>query len=475
APVGSSTALMITNTPVLLEVLQDQNGTTVAINVNTVDGLLEISDPAMNLELAGEIKTWLNPENPNSMEKPVQNVTVTLSGGASNTAVTGVPGTYSFQAPMGVNTVTACSKSTPGNAGVTSGDLLRIVNHIFGDLMPAPYQWVAADVNNSKTITLADYLIIQRLVLGTDQNLLNSPDWKFIPKSYVFPSNSTQMFGPLTNPFPQTINHNPVDMDFLDDDFVAVRMGDVNGNTPVNMTDDANDRYGDNETLYFQLEDRAFQQGEIIRVPFRAADFRARQAYQFTLAFDPAVLELDGIIPGALPELGDENFGMTHLQAGYLTTSWVSRLPVTVPDDEVLFTLQFRTLRGSEALSNILQAGSQVTRAESYTREGATMKVDLRYKLPENGQEIATFALYQNLPNPFRSSTTISFRLPESGRATLRVFTASGQLVKLITGSFADGYNEITLRKDDLGAPGVYWYELETAKQSDRKKMILID
>jgi hypothetical protein len=475
APVGSSTAMMITSTPVLLDVLQDQNGTTVAINVNTVDGLLEISDPAMNLELAGEIKTWLNPENPNSMEKPVENVTVTLSGGASNTAVTGVPGTYSFQAPMGVNTVTACSKSTSGNAGVTSGDLLRIVNHIFGDLMPAPYQWVAADVNNSKTITLADYLIIQRLVLGTDQNLMNSPDWKFIPKSYVFPSNSTQMFGPLTNPYPQTIDHNPVDMDFLDDDFVAVRMGDVNGNVPVNVTDDANDRYGDNETLYFQLEDRAFQQGEIIRVPFRAADFRARQAYQFTLAFDPAMLELDGILPGALPELGDENFGMTHLREGYLTTSWVSRLPVTIPDDEVLFTLQFRALRGSEALSNVLQAGSQITRAESYTREGATMKVDLRYKLPENGQEVATFALYQNMPNPFRSSTTISFRLPESGRATLRVFTASGQLVKLITGSFADGYNEITLRKDDLGAPGVYWYELETAKQSDRKKMILID
>jgi hypothetical protein len=186
-------------------------------------------------------------------------------------------------------------------------------------------------------------------------------------------------------------------------------------------------------------------------------------------------LELDGIVPGALPELGDENFGLAYLREGYLTTSWVSRLPVTIPDDETLFTLQFRALRGSEALSNSLQAGSQITRAESYTREGATMKVDLRYKLPENGQEVSTFALYQNMPNPFRSSTTISFRLPESGRATLRIFNTSGQLLKLVTGSFADGYNEIVLRRDELGAPGVYWYELETAKQSDRKKMILID
>jgi hypothetical protein len=79
------------------------------------------------------------------------------------------------------------------------------------------------------------------------------------------------------------------------------------------------------------------------------------------------------------------------------------------------------------------------------------------------------------MPNPFRNATTIAFRLPESGRATLRVFNTSGQLVKLITGNFEKGYNEVMLRKDDFAAPGVYWYELETAQQSDRKKMILID
>ncbi len=475
APIGSMSPVVVTDTPVIIEFLQDQNGNTITLMVTTEDGSVKITDVVSNLEVAGDIKTWLNPENPNSMEKPVQNVTVTLSGGAANTTITGVPGTYSFQVPMGVNTSTACSKSTPGNAGVTAGDLLRIVNHIFGDTLSSPYQWVAADVNNSKTVTLADYLIIQRLVLGTDQNLLNSPDWKFIPKSYVFPSNNTPAFGPLTNPFPQMIDHNPVNQNFLDDDFVAVRMGDVNGNAPVNFSDDADDRYGDSETLYFEVDDRAVEHGEVLRVPFRAGDFRNRQAYQLTLAFDPDVLELDGIVPGALPELGDDNFGLARLHEGYLTTAWVSSVPVTVADDEILFTLQFRALRGHDALSKVLQAGSQITRAESYTRDGATMKVDLRYIQPSNGQEAATFALYQNMPNPFRNTTTIAFRLPESGRATLRVFNSSGQLAKLITGNFDKGYNEVTLHKDDFGASGVYWYELETAKQSDRKKMILID
>ncbi|MCB0530361.1 MAG: T9SS type A sorting domain-containing protein, partial [Saprospiraceae bacterium] len=64
---------------------------------------------------------------------------------------------------------------------------------------------------------------------------------------------------------------------------------------------------------------------------------------------------------------------------------------------------------------------------------------------------------------------------PESGRAALRVFNASGQLVKTVVGNFEKGYNEVTFRRDEFGTPGVYYYELETPMHSDRKKMILID
>ena len=89
--------------------------------------------------------------------------------------------------------------------------------------------------------------------------------------------------------------------------------------------------------------------------------------------------------------------------------------------------------------------------------------------------ESKTFALYQNQPNPFTSETSISFRLPESGRATLRVFSAEGRLVKTVIGEFAEGNNVITFRKGDFGSTGVFYYELETPKHSDRKKMILMD
>jgi hypothetical protein len=473
APVGSMSDVNILDAPVIIDFLQDQGGQPVSTMVDIMNGKVTIDNVSNDLVLAGDIQTWANPEVMGSVEKPVANVDVALTGGLSANFLTDVTGMYDFMVAGGVNTVTSASKDTPGNAGITAGDLLRIVNHIFGDTLTSPYQWVAADVNNSLTISLADYLLIQRVVLGTDLHLQTAPDWKFIPKSYVFPSNDTPMFGPLTNPIPETIEHTPVTMSFLDDDFVAVRMGDVNGNTPVSANDDSNDRTGDRETLYFNLMDMPVQAGQTISVPFMASEFKGRQSYQMTLVFDPEVLELSQIEIGALPKLEESNFGTAHLENGYLTTVWVSLDPVSMKDGEVLFTLHFRATGSSNALSSVLKAGSQITKAEAYTLDGETMDVDLRYEQGTLGSDV--FALYQNTPNPFYNQTTISFRLPEAGRATLRVFNTAGQLVKLHTATYDKGYNQIQLQKGDFGAPGVYWYELETATNSDRKKMILID
>ena len=158
-----------------------------------------------------------------------------------------------------------------------------------------------------------------------------------------------------------------------------------------------------------------------------------------------------------------------------LTTLWVSAEPLTVAENEVLFTLKFKVLRSGSALSEVLRPGSEITRTEAYDRDGNTMKLDFEFIQPQTGSEAASFALYQNQPNPFNQTTTIGFRLPEAGRAAFRVFSASGQLVKTVVGNFEKGYNELNFRREEFGAPGVYYYEIETPTHGDRKKMILID
>jgi hypothetical protein len=84
------------------------------------------------------------------------------------------------------------------------------------------------------------------------------------------------------------------------------------------------------------------------------------------------------------------------------------------------------------------------------------------------------FALDQNYPNPFNPSTKMSFSLGKPGYTTLTVYNILGQKVATpIAGVLAAGYHE--LNYDGSGLPsGVYFYRLDSGKNSDVKKMMLL-
>jgi len=471
APVGSSSPLNFVNSPTTISFQQDSSSFPVSINATLVPGLVKIDSAALpNLTVGGAIKTWWGGGI------PVPGVNVALSGSMSATQTTPLAGTYSFNVPSGANTTVTPTKSVTSNfsAGINVGDLLAIQNHAASVLLLTnPYQWVAGDINNNGSVDIVDYLLVQQLILGTVQHYSNgAPDWKFIPATYTFPSPN-----PLIPPFPQSISHTALATSMPNDDFVAVRMGDVTGNAPVNnLQGPVIDRQG--EVFYFRLEERALRAGEVVSVPFRARDFTERQAYQLTLAYDPVALQLTDIQPGALPGLSLNHFGTTYTQEGYLTHLWVGQKPVTLPDNEVLFTLVFRVREDRAALSNVLRPSSHITAAGALDEAGRFIPIAFDFAQTSSAGSEApqeTFALYQNRPNPFREQTVIHFRLPQAGEAELNIFSIEGRLVKTLRGQYAAGHNAVWLLRSDIGAPGVYWYELRTKGYQDRKKMMLLD
>ncbi len=470
APVGSTSPVTIDGTPTALSFQRDSLGNIVPTMANLVSGMVMIDSLAANdIEIAGLIKTW------SGAGTPVPGVNVALTGTVGSNVVTGVPGTYSFLVPPASNTTVTPAKTVTSNfsQGINVGDLLAIQNHAAAvNLFPNPYQYVAGDVNGNNMIDLVDYLLVQQLILGTVQHYSNgAPDWKFIPSAYIFPTPN-----PLSAPYPLSISHTPANISFLNDDFTAVRIGDVTGNAPVNnIVNDAQDRSGD--VFRFRLDEQSVRAGDVISVPFKASDFTDRQAYQMTISFDPNALELTDVQPGVLPNFGMGNFGMANVADGHLSNLWVSSNPLSLTDGEVLFSLSFRVLENSAALSNVLRPTSTVTAAEALDAAGNSIPVEFDFAqvLSDVNADQTAFALYQNQPNPFREQTIINFRLPQADRAVLRVFSMDGRLVKTVVGNFAQGFNTIALQKSELGAPGVYWYKLDTTMHSDRKKMILID
>ena len=84
---------------------------------------------------------------------------------------------------------------------------------------------------------------------------------------------------------------------------------------------------------------------------------------------------------------------------------------------------------------------------------------------------VQEFALYQNHPNPFNPSTTISFSLPVESNISIKLFNILGQQVATIANSdFQAGSHKIEFNGQDLSS-GTYIYTLE-AKGVDGKNFI---
>ncbi|MFC1561173.1 T9SS type A sorting domain-containing protein [Candidatus Latescibacterota bacterium] len=84
------------------------------------------------------------------------------------------------------------------------------------------------------------------------------------------------------------------------------------------------------------------------------------------------------------------------------------------------------------------------------------------------------FMLLTNYPNPFNSSTNISFELPESSHAYLTVYNANGQNVaELVDGVVSSGEHSVKFDGSNL-ASGIYLYRFKSKGFEKTSKMILV-
>jgi hypothetical protein len=89
-------------------------------------------------------------------------------------------------------------------------------------------------------------------------------------------------------------------------------------------------------------------------------------------------------------------------------------------------------------------------------------------------EQIKDFVIYPAYPNPFNSSTTISFNLPVKDFVALNIFNVSGQKVAtLVNREMAAGLHRITWDADEVNS-GVYFYVIQTTQAVQTRKLILI-
>ncbi|HEX3072767.1 MAG TPA: T9SS type A sorting domain-containing protein [Ignavibacteriales bacterium] len=100
--------------------------------------------------------------------------------------------------------------------------------------------------------------------------------------------------------------------------------------------------------------------------------------------------------------------------------------------------------------------------------------IDNSIEVKDNGAQPDNFSLAQNYPNPFNPETKISFSLPQSGKASLKVYDMLGrEVAELVNGQMEKGTHSINFNGRSLSS-GVYIYRLQAGAFTESKKMILM-
>jgi hypothetical protein len=377
---------------------------------------------------------------------------VEVSLNAASNLVTAVDGGYFFSGlALGGDYSIAPKKDAGYLNGVSTFDLVLISRHILGVTpLNSPYKLIAADVNNSGSITTLDLIQLRKLILSVDTKLANNTSWRFVPANYTFPVPSN----PWSATFPEVLNINNL-AGSVNGDFVAIKVGDVNNSAVIDVQPRSN------ATFALNVEDFAIKAGNEYTVNFTS---NASDVEGFQMALSYRGLELVDIVEGIAKV---ENFGTKFTGEGVVLTSWNG----TAANGN-MFGLVFRATSDSK-LSEALSVTSRHMNAEAYNNAGEAMNVALNFNSGAVAE--AAFELRQNMPNPFKGETLIGFNLAEASSATLTINDVTGRVLKVVRGDFAKGANQISLNSKDLPASGVLYYTLTAGEYTATKKMIIMD
>ncbi|MEO1627508.1 MAG: hypothetical protein AAFV25_20320, partial [Bacteroidota bacterium] len=398
-------------------------------------------------------------ENENGL--PIQKVSIVLSGGMDSIQQVASDGTFLFEKmTTDLSYTVDPQKNTDYKNGISTYDLVLLSQHILG-IRPlnSPYKIIAADANNSGSVTALDMVEVRKLILGLEQGFQRNTSWRFVRADYNFPLPNQ----PFRYSFPEVYSIERLEEDVLNADFVGIKIGDVNNNhNPANVVGGVEERSG-RAAKFLLVEDWEVEAGEQVRVAVKAGDLPEALGFQFGFRYESEALEPVDILyshQAVQAGLGESQTAMPA--PGQLTVSWHKAEAVLWPEGEMMMELVFEVKKDGW-LSDFFGLSEEMMVAEAYDTDLQiwpliVQYVDVDEKLTEN------LAIQQNFPNPFRSQTQIDFSIGEAATVQLYVADALGRVRCVQKDVLEAGEHSFSLDRNQLALePGLYYYWMETS------------
>ncbi len=340
--------------------------------------------------------------------------------------------------------------------GVSTLDLVYIQKHILGlEQLDSPYKLIAADINSDGDISAIDLLELRKLILGINNNFPNNKSWRLVKESSIdnvaYPWNYTEL----------RFIHD-LDNNMMQEDFIGVKIGDVNESVQANFRAQNDERRID-EPLEIQFDDMSYKAGDIFEMKLDIENLNSLSGIQFTLNTKGLTVlsaSSDNV------QMSEKNIAMIDDELTTLSWNTENRIQGTE-----FITLLLKATHSGQ-LSNTVSISSDITSAEGYV--GSENQIFPLILTGRNNSE-HEFILYQNNPNPFNGSTVIEFYLPKNMKTNLNIFDVNGRVLWSTNKAFNKGLNRISISRDDLNTSGIFYYRLDASQYSSTKKMIILD
>lgn len=336
--------------------------------------------------------------------------------------------------------------------GVSTLDIILIQRHLLSlQDLDSPYKMIAADVNNSNSITASDLVDIRKLILEVTDEFPNTDSWKF--------ANANATFLDANHPWPyeEAMWMYQLDHDAMGSDFIAMKTGDVNNSTVFNNMEEDIDYRGSALTL----SKRQSEANQTSTTEFVIEEDVNLTGFQIQLTSSSTLSEV---------KIGSEYLGLSQEHYNYdpstnvLTISWNTVEGLPMESGDVLFDIN--------TTDEWTLVESSTT--EWYDGELATGDIVIEQMTTVAAADSDNMDL-KSMPNPFTNATQLSFNVPTSGEVTLLVHNEVGELIYGDRMNLDAGTHSININKEDLGGTeGIYFCTLITETVRTTEKIFLI-
>jgi len=394
--------------------------------------------------------------------KPIVGVDVqaiAVNGAVVTTAVTDKDGNYELNVADGKTyTVKPILDKEPLN-GITTRDITMIQRDLLG-ITPfqSPYQVFAGDASGSRSLAASDITIVRKLILGRIADFNNNTSWRFVQKGFAM--------NDIRDPWgaPETYTVKVADQPVTDMDFIGMKTGDVDASAETNFSSNKT-RGVDDYSMSYEIEELG---NSLYRLDFYADGEETLGAFQGTFQLTGSFELID--IESGYCNVSDFNLNLDNSSDGQLAIAW-TEMDGMNDEGESLFSLIVHT----NQLDGV-SLKDAMTEVIAYDLTLNELKWRLDKKEGRKDVSNESFALMQNIPNPFSNSTMIGFELPKDQDFTLSFYDPNGRMLKVIQGYGSKGQNQVRVNQYDFPSStgSVVFYQLDTENKSATRKLIMM-